>query len=82
MAALKKNHWEDYAKKHLVGKKIVSIRWMYEDEVKAMGWHSRAIVMHLDDGSLLYPSRDDEGNDAGALFGQTKKGDDLGFPVR
>ena len=30
-------------------------------------------VMQLDDGNLVYPSQDDEGNGAGALFTNDKK---------
>jgi len=46
-----------------------------------MGWYSRPIVIHLDDGSMIFPSQDDEGNDGGALFGQGPDGKDLTFPV-
>lgn len=72
-------YWMDYAEKHLVGRKIVKVRWMSEEE--ADGWYSRPVVIHLDDGTLLYPSADDEGNNGGALFGQDSSGNDLGFPV-
>jgi hypothetical protein len=30
---------------------------------------------------MLFPSKDDEGNDGGALFGQNKDREDLTFPV-
>jgi hypothetical protein len=60
--------WEKKAKDCLVGRKIVGVHWMENDEASAVGWRRRAIVLHLDDGNLIYPSMDDEGNDAGALF--------------
>jgi hypothetical protein len=52
----------------LVGKKITKVRYMTEAERDEIGWCGRPIVILLDDGTALYPSRDDEGNDAGAIF--------------
>jgi hypothetical protein len=74
-------YWEEYATKHLKGRTIVDVRYMTDEEMKGMGWHNKSIVIELNDGSLLFPSRDDEGNDAGALFGQTELGEDLKLPV-
>jgi hypothetical protein len=34
-----------------------------------------ATVLVLDDGTILYPSRDDEGNGPGALFGADRDGE-------
>lgn len=75
------NYWNKYASDNLVGKKITAVRYMTDEEVEGMGWDRRALVMQLDNGTLIFPSSDDEGNDAGALFGQTKDGNDLTFPV-
>ena len=33
-----------------------------------LGWYSRCVVMILDNGTVVYPSQDDEGNGAGSLF--------------
>lgn len=74
-------NWIKYANKHLKGRTILEVRYMTDREQDNMNWNSKAIVMHLDNGSLLLPSRDDEGNDAGALFGQTEDGKSLTFPV-
>lgn len=63
-----KKHWELYVTKALVGKKIVAARYLNDDEVESLGWYKSAIVLLLDDGTYVYPSRDDEGNGAGALF--------------
>jgi hypothetical protein len=30
-------------------------------------------MIELEDGTIIYPSRDDEGNDAGALFTSNEK---------
>lgn len=53
----------------LIGRKIVDVRWMSQREVSEHGWSHKAPVLVLDDGNVLYPSSDDEGNDAGSLFG-------------
>jgi hypothetical protein len=61
--------WVDVANKILLGRKIVKIRWQTETEAHdLMGWHSRSVELHLDDGTIICPQRDDEGNDAGALL--------------
>ena len=60
--------WTDVAKKQLLGRKIVDVRYMTQEEADDMGWYSRPVVFQLDDGNLIFPSADDEGNDGGALF--------------
>ena len=52
----------------LKGRTISEIRYMNENEKEMLGWNKRCIMIILDDGTVIYPSRDDEGNDAGALF--------------
>jgi hypothetical protein len=52
----------------LVGRTITRVRWLTEKEMQEMDWHEACIVLQLDDGTMLLPSRDDEGNGAGALF--------------
>jgi len=65
--------WTKIAEKQLLGKKIVKVRYMTEEEMESLGWYSRCVVMQLDDGNIVYPSQDDEGNNAGALFTNDKK---------
>ncbi len=60
--------WETDISKLLVGKKIVAIRYMDKTEMENHGWSSGALLIQLDDGTIIYPSCDDEGNGAGALF--------------
>jgi len=67
--------WNDKAKSLLKGKKIVDVRYMTEKERDMLGWHSRCVIIILDDGTSIYPSRDDEGNDAGALFVDNNEND-------
>lgn len=73
--------WEKTAASHLLGRKIVKVRYLMASEARDLGWHERAVVIELDDGSLFWPSRDDEGNGAGALFGQSAKGESVTLPV-
>jgi hypothetical protein len=73
--------WTSYGQQHLVGRTIKSVRYMTFEEVEALGWSQRALVMELDNGTLIFPSADDEGNGAGALFGSDTGGEELTFPV-
>jgi hypothetical protein len=45
---------------------------MTEKEMEGLGWYSKALVIIFTDGTYLFPSADDEGNDAGALFTNIK----------
>ena len=60
--------WSDKVAAELVGKAIVAVRYLTEEEREELGWYDRSVVLQLDDGTLIWPSRDDEGNGAGALF--------------
>lgn len=55
----------------IVGRRIVAVRLMTPAELAHEGWpqDARAPAMVLNDGSVLYASRDYEGNGPGALFG-------------
>lgn len=80
-AAAIKLRWSQHAEKHLLGRTITGVRYLTDKEVETLGWYRAAIVLMLDDGSLLFPSQDDEGNNAGALFGQGKNGEEITLPV-
>jgi hypothetical protein len=60
----------------LVGRKIVEVRTMTKKELEREGWEGNfpTIALVLDDGQVLYPSMDTEGNAPGALFGSDKMG--------
>jgi len=73
--------WTEHARKHFVGRKIVGARYLSQEEADDMGWYKRPIVLQLDNGSLFYPSMDDEGNNGGTLFGQDSKGNGIDCPV-
>jgi hypothetical protein len=58
----------------LVGRKIVQVRAMTRAELSAHDWqvyphHAEPVVIVLDDGTRLFPSRDEEGNGPGVIFG-------------
>jgi len=65
--------WLKLMNDKLAGRKIVKVRIMSDGEMEDLGWMRHSVVLHLDDGNLIYPSADDEGNDAGALFTNDKE---------
>ena len=73
-----KKKWGDLGTKLLVGRTIVSAHYMSEAECTNMGWDSSCLVIQLDDGTLIFPSQDDEGNGPGALFTTHSEHDTFG----
>jgi hypothetical protein len=69
------------AKAILLNRKIVEVRYLTDEEQNSLGWYAKSILFKLDDGTLVYPSMDDEGNNAGALFYQKEESDDYVIPV-
>jgi hypothetical protein len=65
--------WTKIASAQLKGRTIVEVRYLTAEEAAQLGWSRRPVVMQLDDGNIVYASRDDEGNDGGALFTNNKK---------
>ena len=63
-----RKYWTKEVAKRLEGRTIVKIEYMSEEEVKEWMWHKTPVVIHLDDGGMLIPSMDDEGNDGGAII--------------
>ena len=61
------NQWTNTANQVLLNRKITNVRYLTEEEQSAFQWYSKCVVIELDDGTIVFPSRDDEGNDAGAL---------------
>lgn len=51
----------------LVGKSIISIRYMNDREVEMFGWYKRPVIILLNDGTFIVPQSDDEGNNGGAI---------------
>ena len=63
------DQWSEEAANILQGRTIVAARYMNDEEMQDQYWDRRPVVMVLDDGTKVFPAMDDEGNDAGALFG-------------
>lgn len=62
--------FESQAQHLLVGRQIVDARYMTREESEFLGWHGKSIVLLLDNGTIIFPARDAEGNGAAALQGQ------------
>lgn len=60
--------WEKASTDFLAGKTVERVRYMTPEEVENFGFNAAAPVIEFTDGSWILASRDDEGNDAGALF--------------
>ena len=72
--------WNKQAKKVLLGRKIVQVKYVDSEEAKSYMWYKRPISFTLDNGTRLMVQQDDEGNDGGALWYGNKEGEDL-LPV-
>jgi len=73
--------WEARATQALSGKTIREVRYMDDDERDAFGWSKRGLVIIFTDGSSIIPMSDDEGNEAGAVYGSDANHNDMSFPV-
>jgi hypothetical protein len=70
-------HWNKKGKV-LVGKTIKEVRYMTDAEAEDSMWYHKPLVIFFTDGTYIYPMADDEGNDAGSIFGSSNE---LTFPV-
>ena len=59
--------------KALVGQTITKVEYLSPKETKELlGWDYQPCEIHLSNGTILTPSADDEGNEAGAIFTNIK----------
>ena len=65
--------WSGEATKIFKGKVIERIEYLSDEEVKDMMWYNTAPVIIFTDGNWIMASKDDEGNDAGAMFTSNKE---------
>ena len=72
--------WEEKARKLFEGKKIVSVRYMTELEAEENDMEARPLCFKLNDGTIVIPLSDDEGNNGGA-FQLIKKDQTYLLPV-
>lgn len=78
----RKQYWTELANEKLKGKTIKRVRYMTPEEAdEALMWNNQCVVIEFTDGTLIFPSSDDEGNEAGVIFGQTPKGEEITLPV-
>lgn len=70
----------------LEGRTIENVRRMTDEELESEHWHhyrgSTPLVLELDDGTKVYPSKDPEGNGPGALFGENEDGEKVRFGLK
>jgi hypothetical protein len=59
--------WNKTAADLLVGRTITAVSYMDADEADNSGFVSRPVAIQLDNGLVIFPQSDDEGNDGGAL---------------
>ena len=69
MSAVGKNekYWNEQARNLLEGKKIVSVRYMTNQEAEENGLYNRPVSFKLDTGEVVVVQSDDEGNNGGSL---------------
>lgn len=69
--------WVEASGKLLIGREVVSVRYLTDEEMAEIGWCCGSVVITLKgkDESLVsvFPSADDEGNGPGALFTDDEK---------
>tara|TARA_R110000765_G_scaffold358802_1_gene449087 strand:- start:11 stop:289 length:279 start_codon:yes stop_codon:yes gene_type:complete len=69
---MSKEEWLNRIKRVLLGRKITIVEYMDAQTSKELAWPDASIMLHLDSGIWIYPSQDDEGNNAGSLFTSDK----------
>ena len=72
-----RQYWNEKGRDILLGAQIVNVEYMSKKETEEMGWYEQPVCLLLKKGDKtfwVYPSKDDEGNDGGALFMSNKEG--------
>lgn len=83
------NETEKNLRKYLIGAVVADAEYMASESAKAYGWSKRPLIIRLfgkkeDDKVVVLtitPKKDTEGNNGGAILGQTADKKDLGFPT-
>ena len=68
------------ARQRLLNRRIVEVRYLHPDECRQLMWGRTSVVLVLDNDTTVYAARDAEGNDAGALHGVAKSGEEFVLP--
>ena len=74
------NRWTEIAENALLGRQIVRVEYMKQDECDRYSWAKRPITFMLDNGTRVIAMCDDEGNDGGVLTCLTKDKEEV-LPV-
>jgi hypothetical protein len=64
----------------LLNRRIVEVRYLNPDECRRLMWDCTSVALVLDNGTTVCAARDAEGNDAGALHGVLKSGEEFVLP--
>ena len=62
----------------VIGRKIVDVISLNKKVIEKEGWDNspyNSVCLVLDDGSIIYPSQDEEGNGPGCFFAMDKEMD-------
>ena len=70
-------NWEGKISEKLVGRTIVKVEYLTQEETDKNYWYKRPIALGLDDGNWLIPMADDEGNDGGSIATSFKELDTI-----
>jgi hypothetical protein len=68
------------ARQRLLNRRIVEVRYLDQKECDRLMWGQTSVALVLDNGTTVYAARDAEGNDAGALHGVSKAGEEFVLP--
>ena len=63
-----REYWGNLASNFLVGKTIRRVRYLDDREREDIAWDSSGLVIEFEDGHWIIAMRDDEVNDAGAIW--------------
>lgn len=58
---------------YLKGKTIKEVTWLNDGDMETLMWYKRPVMIHFTDGSFVIPQSDDEGNDGGSMYYQSKE---------
>lgn len=73
--------WDARANEILKGRTIIQVRYATEEEITDNYFAKRGLQIILDNGTILYPMQDDEGNDFGAVHYQLEDGTNSILPT-
>jgi hypothetical protein len=76
----KEAQWTEKARKQFLGKTIVAVNYMTDENAKQMDWWERPLLLKLSDGTVIYASCDPECNGPGTLLVDSDDANNGGFP--